>query len=577
MSTSASVVSTPVTRRGLVAGAAATAALASVAAPLAAQAETAEASDSEDADAAEDEVCADGTPASVWGEAPKSVDEFEFAETLDCDLAVVGAGTSGMPCAVSAAQAGLNIVVLEKQSVGFGMRDYIGGIGTTTQKDAGVEVDVKEITRDLLRYSSYRANPALIRQWAENSGEAVDWYTGLMADGGLSVWLETDINSDPDEQFKEYPVCHLYYNLEDDSITETKIMSNRMEAEGCDVRYATPMVQLIQEDGKVTGVIGQDEDGNYIRVNASKGVVLATGGYAANSEMMHTLNEKDCLSNVMVYCDPGATGDGLRAAHFAGGQMDVAHTAMYFQRGSTMPGSKGGDWTTPCVWWMGSQPFLKVNTKGERFGNESLPYDYDLHQCAGQPGHVGIQIFDSNWRDDVAAFHTIGCSRIVPAEQISQGYEGVTWTVEKVEAACFEPALEGGQLVQADTIEELAEKMGLPADTLVATVEHYNELCEAGEDTDFYKDAYRLRPVQEPPFYAVTVGGQLLCTMDGMQIDTEFHVLDEAGQPIEGLYAIGNDSGCYFADCYPEYIVGAAAGRSVTWGYLLGQRLGNNK
>ena len=82
-----------------------------------------------------------------------------------------------------------------------------------------------------------------------------------------------------------------------------------------------------------------------------------------------------------------------------------------------------------------------------------------------------------------------------------------------------------------------------------------------------------MRPVAEPPYYAVTVGGQLLCTMDGMQINEQFQVLDAAGDPIEGLYALGNDSGSYFADCYPELIVGAAAGRSVTFGYLLGKNL----
>ena len=508
----------------------------------------------------------------VWGEAPRPVDEFDFAETVDCDVVVVGAGTAGMPAAVSAAEGGASVVVLEKQAAGFGMRNYIGAVGTSTQKQAGVEISEKQIVQDLLRYSSYRADASLVKLWAQRSGEAIDWYTGLMEQGGMNVWLETDINDDVESQFKEYSTCHMYYNLDNADLTETSVMAQKMEDAGCDVRYETPMVQLIQEDGAVTGVVAQAADGSYVRVNAGA-VVLATGGYAANTDMMMALNEKDYLANVMIYCDPGATGDGIKAAHFAGGQMDLAHTAMYFQRGCTMPGSVGGDVSTPGLWWMGSQPFLQVNRKGERFANESLPYDYNLHQAAGQSGGVFVSIFDANWQDDVTAFHTIGCSRIVPAEQISQGYEGVKWTFEKIMAASFEPALEAGQLVQADTIEELAEKMGMDPEVLSATVERYNELCEQGEDVDFYKESYRLRPVAEPPFYAVTVGGQLLCTMDGMQIDTNFRVLDEEHDPIPGLYAIGNDSGCYFADCYPELVVGAAAGRSVTFGYLLGRQL----
>ena len=509
----------------------------------------------------------------VWGEGPKSVDEFEFAETLDCDVVVVGAGTAGMPAAVSAAQAGASVVVLEKQGVGFGMRNYIGAVGTTTQKDAGVEISEKEIVQELLRYSSYRADASLIKLWVEKSGEAIDWYTGLMEEGDMHVWLETDINDDPESPFKEWSTCHMYCNLDNPDLTETSVMAAKMEEVGCDVRYNTPMVQLIQEDGGVTGAIAQNEDGAYIRVNAAKGVVLATGGYANDVEMLKALNMKDYLGNVMTYCDPASTGDGIRAAHFAGGQMDLARTAMYFQRGSTLPGSVGGDWSTPAMWWMGSQPFLQVNRKGERFANESLPYDYNLHQAAGQSGHVFVSIFDSSWQEDVTAFHTIGCSRIIPADQVAQGYEGVKWTFEKITAASFNPALEGGQLVQADTIEELAEKLGMDPATLSATVEHYNELCAAGEDTDFYKESHRMRPVDEPPFYGITVGGQLLCTMDGMWINTHCQVLDANHEPIEGLYAIGNDSGCYFADCYPELIVGAAAGRSVTFGYLVGQEL----
>ena len=508
---------------------------------------------------------------AIWGPAPQDVSSFDFSEVVDCDVVVVGGGHSGMPTAISAAQAGLKVVVLEKKSAGFGMRNYIGAVGTSTQKAAGVDIPVKEITQELLRYSSYRANADLIRLWAEKSGEAVDWYVNLMDEGGMNVWLETDLNANND--FKEYPTCHMFYSKEGVETSETKVMNDKMLEVGCDVRFSTPMVQLISEDGKVTGVVAQDENGSYIRVNAAKGVVLATGGYAANTDMMLALNEKDYKSNVMIFCDPGATGDGIRAAHHAGGQMDLAHTAMYFQRGCTMPGSVGGDVSTPGLWWMGSQPFLHVNQKGERFANESLPYDYDLHQAAGQGGHVFVSIFDANWQEDITAFHTVGCSRIVPAAMLSQGYEATKWTFEKVTAACFNPALEKGQLVQADTIEELAGKMGMDPAVLQATVDRYNELCEKGEDTDYYKESYRMRPVAQAPFYAVTVGGQLLCTMDGMEINTRFEVLDEKHNPIEGLYAVGNDSGRYFADCYPELVVGAAAGRSVTFGYLLGRQL----
>ena len=149
----------------------------------------------------------------------------------------------------------------------------------------------------------------------------------------------------------------------------------------------------------------------------------------------------------------------------------------------------------------------------------------------------------------------------------------MAWSFDKINAASFGPALEAGQLVQADTIEELATAMGMDPAVLSATVERYNELCAKGDDEDFGKEPWRMRPVAEPPFYAVTVGGQLLCTMDGMWIDTQMRVLDANGDPVPGLYAIGNDSGRFFSDCYPELVVGVAAGRSLTFGYLLGKAL----
>ncbi|MEE8716351.1 MAG: FAD-dependent oxidoreductase [Coriobacteriales bacterium] len=559
-----------VSRRAFVEGAVAAAASAGVA-TVACQAQAHAAQGSSEADD-KDFSSATSADETVWGDAPRPVDDFDFAETLDADVVVVGAGTAGIPAAASAAQSGARVIVLEKMAAAFGIRTYVGAIGSSLQREKGVEIDEQQAVQELLRYSSYRADASLIRLWAENSGEAIDWYSDILQRGGMHPWLETDINEGG--LFKEYSTCHMFYDEPGGSTDGTQVMLDKLDELGVEVRYSTPMVQLIQDDsGRVTGVVASDEDGRYLRVNASKGVVLATGGYAANTEMLKALNEKDILNCVMSYCDPGATGDGIRAAHWAGAQMDLTHTAMFFERAATMPGSDGGDWTTPTLWWMGSQPFLQVNRHGERFANESLPYDYDLHQDANQPGHVFVQVFDSNWADDVAAFHTIGCSRIVTEEQQQNGYEPVSWTPEKIEAATMEPALQGGQLQQADTIAELAEKMGMDPDTLQATIDRYNELCDAGSDDDFWKESYRMRPVRQAPFYAVTVGGQLLCTMDGVWIDTKLRVLDGEGRPVEGLYAVGNDSGRYFSDCYPELFVGAACGRSITFGYLVGKEL----
>ena len=215
----------------------------------------------------------------------------------------------------------------------------------------------------------------------------------------------------------------------------------------------------------------------------------------------------------------------------------------------------------------GSQPFLKVNLKGERFINEYLPYDMVLHAAASQPHHTYCTIWDSKYPEDCEKFATHGCSRLYP-------HVNGTAPVFPMETVIGmnEDLEEQGYIVQADTVEELAEKLGLPVDTFTATVEHYNELAANGEDTDFGKESYRLSTLTEAPFYGVRqCGGYLICTMDGIQIDDNMHALDANYQPIPGLYVIGDMSGNYFSHSYPNLMSGAAAGRSATFGRLAGQ------
>ena len=129
-----------------------------------------------------------------------------------------------------------------------------------------------------------------------------------------------------------------------------------------------------------------------------------------------------------------------------------------------------------------------------------------------------------------------------------------------------------GYIVQADTVEELADKLGLPKDTFTATVDRYNELAAKGEDEDYGKEDYRLSTLSEAPFYGVRqAGGYLICTIDGIQIDDNMHAIDQDFKAIPGLYVIGDMSGNYFSGSYPSLMAGAAAGRSATFGRFAGQ------
>jgi fumarate reductase flavoprotein subunit len=135
----------------------------------------------------------------------------------------------------------------------------------------------------------------------------------------------------------------------------------------------------------------------------------------------------------------------------------------------------------------------------------------------------------------------------------------------------LEALLERGLLKKADTIEELAEQMEVPVETFKATVERYTELANMGRDLDFGKVAFRLTPIDTPPFYALKGAAGFLTTINGLRINSELQVLDTEHRPIPGLYAAGDVSGSFFANDYPELQVGIALGRTLTFGYIAGQ------
>ena len=194
--------------------------------------------------------------------------------------------------------------------------------------------------------------------------------------------------------------------------------------------------------------------------------------------------------------------------------------------------------------------------RSERFANESSPYNDIVYAAAHQPGRVYAQIHDDNWYEDVQRFHTIGCS----AQTRNGGPDYVLPKMEEAEAAgCF---------FRADTLDELADKLGFTGeakDTFLATVERYNELYDAQEDTDFGKPAYRLSAIRKAPFYGCWLGASLLTTEQGIAINEKGQALDTNNQPMPGLYVTGDMSGSFFANNYPCLMAGVAMGRTMTF------------
>lgn len=512
-----------------------------------------------------------------WIGEPEAVDESKIIETLDAEVVVVGAGNGGMFAAASAAEEGARVVLLEKTGqVGSNCREWIGAVGSRLQKEKGVELDKNEVVEYLCFYASHRCDQRLIRLWADHSGETVDWLDDVIReqDPNSYVFFETDIVNLDHGVYKTFAIQH---NVQNDSerLKSLDFVSKKIESLGVDVRTSTEMKRLIREDdgtGRVSAVIAEGQDG-LVRFNASKGVIIATGGYCCNEEIMEARN-KMAVDQCTALEAPGQmnNGDGIKAALWAGAAMDEQPTVMVFDRGGVPAGSKGGGaYSQPGIMThIGSQPFLKVNKDGERFCNESVPYDFIYAAGTVQRDGVYCELWDANWVAQVEQFHTIACSRIIPSPT---GGHAQIFNVESETGMMEETLIPAEVVVEADTIEGLAEKLQVPTAALVETVSRYNELCEKGVDEDFGKESYRMLPLTTPPYRAATLGGQLLCTLDGLRVNTDLQVLDTEHNAIPGLYAAGNDTGGFFANNYPELFPGVACGRTITFGRLAGKNV----
>ena len=514
--------------------------------------------------------------ASDWlGEAPE-IAEADITETLDTEVLVVGCGTGGWITAMTAAEEGAKVLVVEKGENPTGIREDIGAIDSKIQlaeieKDPGLAIDKMEALQELVRYSSGYVDSDLIKVWINESGEMVDWLTDLMeSTGNWTMSLEGGIGNreDPgrDKAFATGHSPHKTENAPEDTTTNSTFQAHCDEL-GVEWKLSTALVKLEQDEaGKVTGIIAQDlTDNHYVRVNASKGVILCTGGYATNTDMMLALQPMTMKMKVNVPIGSKGDGSGIKAILWAGGELDPCHASMMFNRACCLPTETAGYKTNGKWFWFGEQPFLKVNLNGERFCNESGPYEFMLHSMYMQPNHTYCDIFDANNKQYCEQFDEVGCCRLFPFDNgaISNREYDACWR-EMTEGE--NSHLELGYLQKADTLEELAEKLGIPADAFVKSVERYNELCAKGVDEDYGKEKHRLTPVDTAPFYGIRTCAWHLTTIDGCRINTQMQVIREDGTPIEGLYATGDVTGGFFANNYPNLFTGLACGRTMTFG-----------
>lgn len=498
------------------------------------------------------------------GTAPE-ISDSQISSVKDTSLLIIGAGNGGMMAAATAAEAGIDFMVCEQNAAMGDTRHWIGAVDTEAMKEANVTVQKDRLLNELARYASYKCDMDVIKMWMKNSAEMVSWLESLGMSASVHIAPESHVGGNN----MEYYVPSIWHTIDlpegSEAQNRNEFLEQYIKGKGYDVTYSMTLVRLVQEaSGKVSGAIFSDASGAYVKVNADN-VILATGGYPGNPKMVKALSPiiNECVTANSYYAPD--TGMGIRAGIWAGAKMDTECAPMIFDRGIVAPGVKAGYVDdghgnlvfpgTMGQFIMGTQPYLKVNKEGYRFANESCPYDFLNYAASLQTDGVYAAILDSDVNQDIIDYDQYGCAQI--AVDIAQG-GGII--------PMLEGQIESGLVFKADTIEDLAAQMGLPADTLVATVTRYNELCQNGADDDFGKEAYRMHALDTAPFYGYYMGGSLLTTCDGLRINRKCQVYDTNHQIIDGLYCIGDCSGSFFCGNYPEYFVGVAVGRTMTQG-----------
>ena len=515
-----------------------------------------------------------------WLGKEPDIDEAAITETIDTDIVIVGAGNGGMFAAAYAAANGLNFRVIEQNSAVQDTRHWYGAIDSAAAKEAGVPAtDKAKLLSEISRYASGKCDQRVVKTWINESAAMHDFMRGILEDqfgwtceftsGAEAAWPAENAEHNTDYL---YPVQeHNYRQSESESgLQRNEALQQYIEELGYSIDFKTSLAKLEKDaDGRITGIIAQStEDDHFIRYNANKGVLLACGGFPGNPYMMEQLDPLGTSVTTACSYSPADKGYGIRAAVWAGANLDKEAAPMLFDRGIVAPGVDGGYVASDSAFGgkafpgpirqynPGTQPFLKVNRNGERFANESSPYNDIVYAAAHQPGRVYAQICDANVLEDAKRFHTIGCS----AQTRNGG--------EKYFQGKVDEAVAAGTLFVCDTIEELADKLGFTGeakDTFLATVERYNELYDKQNDEDFGKPAYRLSAIRTAPFYGCWLGASLLTTEQGIAINEKGQALDNDNKPMPGLYITGDMSGSFFANNYPCLMAGVAMGRTLTF------------
>lgn len=534
-----------------------------------------------------------------WLGTEPEIDESKVAKTVDVDVAVVGCGIAGVAACRSVAEDGGLVAAFEKADgpqCRSGEYAVINGkVQAKWGRDTWTREQIDDIIDSHMVESTYRCKRSIMSKWAHNIGDAFDWWVEANPD---LYYAETTRSAIPDENADNF-IIPIFYPLPehydwkqerfpcyptsvefkpDQHVTVEANMQKAIDTGNVQTFYGCFVEKLIMENGRCVGLYARDAaTGEYIKCNASKGVILSTGDYSQNTKMLKHFcpevieNNIQCLfTNVDVEGNFTNQGDGIQLGMWAGAQVQQSHAPMIHHMGG------GADLAGVGV--MGNAGFLNLDLNGKRFMNEDLPGQQLENQIELQKNRESWQIFDSNWPEQLPympAAHGGACYYEDYASEDEGPKNNTTYRNYKSPYQ-LEAAVADGRAVKADTLEELVAKI-YPDDTAAQqtaldSIQRYNELAKAGYDEDFHKPASRMWAVENGPFYAdkFTTALLLVC-IGGLESDEDCHTFDADRNVIPGLYVAGNIQGNRFATEYPIGLKGVSHSMAMYYGYVAGK------
>ncbi|MFC1864171.1 FAD-dependent oxidoreductase [Thermodesulfobacteriota bacterium] len=474
-----------------------------------------------------------------------SSEQLLNSKHVETDIVIVGAGGAGLTAAVTAAEKGAKVIVIEKGRKPGGLSAMAGGLfaaESPVQKRLRCDVSKEEIFKLYMEFTHWKPNPRVVRAFIDKSGDTIQW----LEDKG--VVFEHICSNYPGQ----FPLTWHCMPPRMGGIIIVKMLTEQCEYLDIQILNKCPAKRVMKnKEGKITGVLVETEDGEM--TIETKAVIIATGGYGGNKDMLKKYYP--LYNENMIHLGKPHKGEGLQMAMEAGAATESL--GMLLTHGPMCPGPGEVD-------ALARQPeTVWVNKFGERFVDETITLRFP--ECGNafdrQPDGVSYNLLDEAIKQDrtqrgISHLH-VSIVAATPLEKVDES---------------FERAVKKGVARISDSWDDIAKWMGADPKVLNATIDEYNSSCDKGYDNLFGKTHENLKALKHPPFYAMKCYGSFLNTVGGIMINERMEALDKKTQPISGLYVIGNDAGGWIADTYNlSTASGTAFGFAINSGRIAGE------